>query len=347
VITLSLEKERKKAQTFFQETVTAINLKHDEAKSALIYNDYPKARKLLLEAKSLIDLLPDNTPEKQRMKQSLLAENKEKMLKANKITAISSLSEVVNLANFVSQPINRLLLNNQSILAAGQQNLLLIRLTSKEIVNLDSINDGVITHIMRFNREVQSSSYYALTDNNRLKEYNNGRAVKTYQLAGAENMSIADVEFYNRKIYLLDDQQQQIFVFTKKNSQYQLSKQWLNQPIRQAKPVSFSIDGSIYILLNNGRIDKYSRGKFDEIKFQPLEPNLSTATKIVAGLKSDKIYLLDSAHQRLVVYYKNGQLAKQYVAGQLTGVEDFAVDESNQTIYLIKNNKILKFDMLN
>lgn len=103
---------------------------------------------------------------------------------------------------------------------------------------------------------------------------------------------------------------------------------------------SLGIDGSIYILLSDGTIAKFTRGKPDSFTINGLDKPFSNPTQIVTGPDMDNLYILDRGNNRVVVLQKNGTFNSQYVAPLLKDATYMDVQEKNKKIYILKGSDV-------
>ncbi len=118
--------------------------------------------------------------------------------------------------------------------------------------------------------------------------------------------------------------------------------------------MSFTIDGSIYLISASGEIKKLFRGQTTDYDFRELPsipfsgPNL----KIYTSAELDYLYLLDPDNKRVLVFTKGERFATyrrqvmfQNEARDLEDVRDFYIDENGQKVTLITEDKIFEFNL--
>lgn len=119
---------------------------------------------------------------------------------------------------------------------------------------------------------------------------------------------------------------------------------YLTEEVDLSDASGLAIDGSIYILFNNGAINKYTRGAEDDFEVSGIDKEMSSPTRIVTGEDFDNIYILDNGNSRIIVLDKTGKFVKSYQAGVAKSATDIDVDEANNAIFVLSNGKIFKID---
>lgn len=103
---------------------------------------------------------------------------------------------------------------------------------------------------------------------------------------------------------------------------------------------AMAIDGSIWVLLKDGTILKYTRGQADSFKIQGLDQTMTNAIKIFTGIDVSNIYVLDKGTGRVVIFDKKGSFQKAYAAHEIKDAKDFDVLEKDKKIIILSDNKV-------
>ncbi len=151
---------------------------------------------------------------------------------------------------------------------------------------------------------------------------------------------------YGKWMYLLD-KNNKIHKYTKYGEKFKNRVEWLKEKVDFSKAVDFAIDGEIYVLNNNGSVDKYSQGKKQDFTIDTLINKTTNTTKIQVSPDIQKgfIYILEQDQERLLVFNKNGKFIKQYNNQYFKDADDFFVDEKYQKIYLLNNNIVYTYSV--
>jgi hypothetical protein len=161
-----------------------------------------------------------------------------------------------------------------------------------------------------------------------------------------------DIKTFNGDfIYLLDVSSNTIWKYRRLRSGYSTASAY-NSEGDLSNAVSIAIDGDIYALNRDGSIVRFRKGKVlpFEIKSQPSLP-LENPTRIFTLPEASKVYVLDSANSRVVVYTKDdigsAQYDKQVVFEDIGAneIRDFYVDKDEQKLTILTADKVYISDM--
>lgn len=110
-------------------------------------------------------------------------------------------------------------------------------------------------------------------------------------------------------------------------------------------PVSLSIDSSIWIVDEAGKIRKFTRGKEEKFEIRGLPKPIGKEATIVTGKDFANLYILDKTNRRLISISKNGDYVSQYSLRDLGSASSFTIDEPSKKGYIITNNNLYSFDL--
>ncbi len=144
---------------------------------------------------------------------------------------------------------------------------------------------------------------------------------------------------YQGNIYILEKQGILKYVTGTKSSYFTGTAPDLTQASGMA------IDGSVWIVLKNGKILKYTRGKEDSFSLTGLDKPLQNATKIVTNIDMDSVYVLDNGNSRVVKFDKKGAYQNAYSSDVLANAKDFEIFEKDKKIFILSDNKIWEIPM--
>ena len=113
--------------------------------------------------------------------------------------------------------------------------------------------------------------------------------------------------------------------------------------------VDFAIDGSVYLLQSNGRVEKFFMGRpqpFDTVL--PDSP-LKAPTSIFSSPDSRYVYIVDAGNSRVVQLTKEGAFERQIqFKGSddvLRGAKRISVDEKRGLLYVLNGKKVLSLNL--
>lgn len=156
----------------------------------------------------------------------------------------------------------------------------------------------------------------------------------------------AGLNVYSGNIYVLDRVKGGVLKFVPAGSGYASNTYFavdVSPDLTDA--TSMTIDGSIWILLSDGSILKYTKGKADSFNTSGLDKAFSSPSKIYTDVDFDNIYILDNGNSRIVVLGKDGGYIKQYNASVLKNAKDFKVSESDKKAIILSSNKLYEIEI--
>ncbi len=146
----------------------------------------------------------------------------------------------------------------------------------------------------------------------------------------------------NSRVYLIDRQKSQLISFLVNKDKLQKPVVAVSDPgLKEAQ--SIAIDGNVYILTQNG-INKFAAGKQSVFTMPFLFDTFSGPGKIITQIGWQNLYLLDFSQKRILIINKQGELVKILVSDTFTDLKDFAVDESQMTIWILNGSSLLKIN---
>ena len=123
-------------------------------------------------------------------------------------------------------------------------------------------------------------------------------------------------------------------------------KNWFGPDLALAADSNdISIDGSVWILLQNGNIKKFTRGSPENFKVKGLESTLPHSRAIYTDENLESIYLLDPQEKRILEIAKNGDFQKEYMVEEAQNALDFVVSKKEGKIFLLTQTKIYQVDL--
>jgi len=110
-----------------------------------------------------------------------------------------------------------------------------------------------------------------------------------------------------------------------------------------------TIDGAIYVISEDGNIQKVFRGVVADYDFRDLPSTefMGKNLKIYTGIDLDFLYVLDPDNARVLVFKKGDRFAtytKQLIY-DVPGAKDFVIDDSEQKVNIITQDKIYEFGL--
>lgn len=191
-----------------------------------------------------------------------------------------------------------------------------------------------------------------MTTTNSLIELINGQAT-TMKTDAAEGWpDIADMETYLRYLYVLVPDRNQIFKYERLSNRYGPPAEYnVNGELQGA--IDMAIDGSVYLLKEDGIVLKLFRGEEQPFTIRNLPENaLQGATKVIKSERNGTFYFLVPGESRIVVATNDGELGessyiRQYVLeGEQVGtLVDLWVDADDTRLYVLDEKRLYQIDL--
>ena len=178
----------------------------------------------------------------------------------------------------------------------------------------------------------ENSDIYTLDQTGVLK---NGKNIikKDWGMAGGLGV-------YYGNVYVLSKSNKQILKFVSTSSGYVETNYFTGTAPDVSNGQALAIDGSIWVLLKDGTVMKFTRGNSDNLSLTGLDKPFSSPTRIFTDVNTNNVYILDNGNSRIVVFNKDGAFQAQYQSPLLKDAKDFEVNEGDKKIYILSGGKI-------
>ena len=161
-----------------------------------------------------------------------------------------------------------------------------------------------------------------------------------------DNANMVDIGTFNRNVYLLDTNNSQIVRYSA--GDYANPGTWLSASASESlrDPVSFAIDGDIYILQKNGVLKKYNRGTLkSEFEFK-LPGSVSVFSRIYTHEDLAHIYILDVQSNSIIKLNKETITVDETVTDpRFTSLRNFYFDLEGEKYYVVAGLKIIQIPL--
>jgi hypothetical protein len=178
-----------------------------------------------------------------------------------------------------------------------------------------------------------------------------GRAVPL-QVAVVDGKSPAKLsagELYNNQAYLLDSGSGQIWRYPIGANGLGRGSTYFRSPFEPIKQgVDLAIDGAIYVLSNNGSVQKFFSRQPQRFDISGLpEPMGRPVAIAVSGEDPARgnVFVLDAQTGAVLVFDKSGQFLKQFRGGgdELINACDMAFDSATNTLFVSSGDRLFSF----
>lgn len=214
-----------------------------------------------------------------------------------------------------------------------------------------AVNSKDVGHLLL--SKAASDKIIYLTDSPGIASYEPAKSdIKKLSIKFAsEEKDIADIEIYkqNSSLYVLSKNDGEIYKHRAIAAGFAEGEKWLKEkdvsPLDN--PVSFAIDGDIYILQNTeaNPIIKLSRGYKSDFSAPSLLMPLKNAARIATNIGMKNLYIMDPVNKRVVVIAKTGKLVNQFISEKFDHLADMAIGPEEKEIYLLNSTSVYEIKL--
>ncbi len=335
-----IQSQKNLQMTSVKNTISSVEEKKQEAENKLIYGGKEEALPLLEEALELLNTANYSSwPTEQKEKADLL--KKELENKISELTGRKVLSDISPLFE-IKEGVEKW--EAQGIIMAGNNIYIFSNIsnlvykwdtqTKKEIffpVEAKGVLAGtVINNVPIF-----------LSDAKKIVLENE----KTLDLSFPYEINLQDnpvieLDNFQNNFYIFDQKQGEIIKYPFSENEIGNGVFWLKEREAGKEGVSIAIDGSIYLLQQNGAIKKFSVGSLkEEIASPATFPKIEKATKIFTSPNNNYLYILEPDEKRVVVANKKGEIVVEYQSEKFENLIDLWATPQDKKIYLLSINE--------
>ncbi len=153
---------------------------------------------------------------------------------------------------------------------------------------------------------------------------------------------VSDIYAFAGNIYIVDEFKNSVWKYLPIASGYSDAQSYFSDGLKVdlAGTRKMQIDGSVWILKNDGELLKFTQGNRDFFSYNGLDNPIASPKSFFTSSETTNLYLLDSGNSRLVVLDKKGNYISQYQSDKFGEFTDLVVDEPNRKILLLNGSKI-------
>jgi len=342
---LKIKENREAERAQYNNLVTAIEEKKADAEAKILYGEETKALETLQGAKRLIETLPQNKKQEKKKVTELNANIDEILLKLQKITRVEP-ELIVDLSQTNSEVKSKQIVwFDNKLIAFGPEDdaLYFIDPVTK---NVEIKKHETIIGLQTADVPKEDDKIIFISNGNELAEYEKESQTLTSKTIAYQNdnADIKDISIYNRKAYILDPANDQIYKHSQTQTGYDRGTEWItskNDSLKNA--VSLTVDGGIFVLTNNDVL-KFFAGEQKGFEMRGLDPILENPTEIWTYSDVNNLYIIEPTNKRVVVVDKEGNFVGQYTSDVWNSPTGMVVDESEGVVFVLDNNKVYKFN---
>ncbi len=306
-----------------------IRNKNDNSVKQAFAAVYPKALEKYNEGRGLVDLNKNFAHDDFLQAQKLLNDNKNKFSKGS-----SEARQIDSLLVKINQELG------EGAPSVKESEVKTVPSNTSDLLSVE-LNNSSVDY---FTQDGQNTYFIDGAGGQRVNKNTNNKV----QLISKSWGEAAGIGVFGANIYILDKANTQIWKFSPpaSGSAY-LKSSYLGSSTNPdfSKTVSMTIDGAVYVLGKDGKIQKFLRGSTSPFSITGLDKPMSNPTRIVTDADTDNIYILDNGNSRIVVLNKTGGFVAQYVVSAILGAKDFDVLEKDKKVYVLSGGKIYQINL--
>lgn len=153
---------------------------------------------------------------------------------------------------------------------------------------------------------------------------------------------------FGGNMYVLDKQASTIWRYPGVRLGFSEKQEWLVSGAGENLlngATSWAIDGSIWILTNDGRVRKYSLGSPQNFSLEFSESEEVVFDSLFTSEELDYLYLLDRESRRVFVFDKSGKYFGEYLSQKLGDSNYFVVSEEERKMVFLADSKLWEIEI--
>ena len=318
----------------FNLAVTEIQEKEALIDPYLLYDNKDSANRVLSDIKNLASNLP-REKEYQIAKYDDISEKITEW--EDKILGIIRVNEVTQIATFPELDLRGLTIAGDSAIINSNDSIFSLSLDNNESEDIE-----LTANSLQNGRYNDTDTIYFRDGDQIISLDVKNKTTSTNSLANFEEDEIyTGFDLFSTSLYLVSQAQNQLFVYPTSN--FNSRKNWLKESADLSQVNDIYIDGSIYLLEKDGKINKFHMGRAQEYTSKALEPSTTKTQKILGD--DNNLYILADNNRLVVVNKEDGKQIAQYLFSNLN-ISDFALNSEDNSVLLLADGNIYDFKIV-
>src|SRR5439155_24514217 len=109
-------------------------------------------------------------------------------------------------------------------------------------------------------------------------------------------------------------------------------------------PASMTIDSSVWLLGENGTIQKFTKGLQDSFAVKRYTQPISKTSLLYTDVDFESLYILDLTNKKIIVVNKDGTYKRQFDVKEFGDLISFSVDEKNKKMFVATEKTVFSFE---
>ncbi|MFA6423373.1 MAG: hypothetical protein WCW17_02880 [Patescibacteria group bacterium] len=324
------------------ESITQIEQLLTDADKMLVFNETQKAVDLLVQAKTLIS---ESNISDSNKKDELSAKTDELIAKSinAKILTFSKNS------NYTGS--DSIFIYNNKVIGFNNK--------TNSTIEPDLKNEPTSKIILTGSTTPARAIYFDGTDTLFIETGQN--EIYSYNLKTSSSIKIesttgwvqaANILQYGKNLYLIDALNNTIVKYAATSStKYGDAFQYITDKTTLSDPISWDVDGQIFILEKSGDVIQYAKGKKTNFTITGIPApydHIYSGLKIFATENSSDLYIVDGGEKdtigpRIIKFDKNGKFVSQYLfPSNTTNIKDIFIQSSSKKVWVLNDTQVLE-----
>lgn len=341
---IGIQHSRAVKQQEYEKNIALIKERIATAEASLLFKDEERTQSIYQEAQTLIATLPQKSTQQKQTHDALAKEVEQNLEHLRHVIPLASIDVVKDFHDLdpAGEMQTFVIRDTNAYVAHSSRPLIYkVNMENKQALTLDAsaVDVEPIQHIA----QEEKDGFYLTFGTAGFATLNLERqsVAQTDITFGQAGTRIDAVTVYNKKLYILDTANNQIWRHEKKDNAFEKGVAWLKESVDLAGARAFAIDGALWVVKKDAVV-RLLQGKQTSWKLDTFDPPALSLRSVITSQNGNKLWLLDEAGKRVLAVAKDtGKLIAQYPL-PAEDIRDFSVNEKTDEIILLTKTKLLK-----
>lgn len=150
---------------------------------------------------------------------------------------------------------------------------------------------------------------------------------------------VSGIATYMDNLYITAHGREQVFRYIGLgNGQLGGATNYMSDPVSYAQVVDIAIDGYVYLLHENGTVEKFLSGRRTDFSLHGVMPPMSKATQLITYVDAGHVYLL--ADNSVLVFTTDGTYVRRYKLADDRQITTFGVTTDESHLFLVAGDTL-------
>jgi hypothetical protein len=319
----------------FNSVLADIDKNQNKIDAFLLYGNENEAKDLWGQNEKLLSSLSQEDKANRQDIKNFIEKQTGLLEKLRRVTIVSDLKKIADFSNLNQAAVpENIILSADKLYAADSTTKAVYKIDLKENLVTATYNLGDTTEMKYPSADDQGLVYL---DRNSVLSVNKTDNIQKTEIENVPE-NIGGIGIYNNRLYLADKNNGQIRRYSKVGEKYSTPENWLNTATNFSSVTKLFIDGNIYVLMKNGQIEKYLKGKKEDFSIAALDEPIDDASNMIIGEKH--VYVFEANKKRLIIFDEAGKFQSQYIFSSLEKTTDFSASEKDNKIYILSGSSV-------